>query len=371
MPDLDKITSYIELGFFLYSLNMSEYFDLVNEDGSRERIPFGHDEQINMDMVALAAQALGVSVDDILSVNTSALFKWYEKYSFFDCLAFLNKSFAKKFNDNKKDKSIFLKSRLKKQLKEMNEVYPGVYHSGASIMNLHIMNASFCHFDRIEELMDSFVKMVDRFKALFFKAWDENLEEDEINEYNIFVSTFGIRDRVLPKKGFLYYTNLKRCIPIYKEEDHKDLFDFIKFDEEHFFDPWRCAEFIENKNLIKAYFDILPEAKRLMRSFALAATQYKCFFSWSDAVENETSVYLPKTQEELGDEYHCSEEIIRLCRPEKLGGIAVKHPTLDIPAMAKRIGLIESHSYLNWVEDHYNIKFCTEDEYETGGGTNE
>lgn len=216
--------------------------------------------------------------------------------------------------------------------------------------------------------------MVGRVKELFFKAFDTELDVKEIREYNIMVSILGIRDRCIYSKGELHYSLLRKLVPVYRAENEAELFDYVMLDPGKDILPWRCAEFTQNRELVQLYANVVPTAKRSMREYALQASKFHCSFAWSDAKPLEysadeevtvaeidrmikfirlrdkygglepTTIYVPKTDEELGEDGVFAEALKKLSGPERVGGIVgptkIQGKLLDIPKMAARIKAI-------------------------------
>ena len=178
--------------------------------------------------------------------------------------------------------------------------------------------------------MASLREMIERTRGLFVKALGQNLDAGEIKEYNILVSVLGIRDRYISKKGSLHYSMLRKLAPIYKAEKRTDFFDYVMLDPAKDIAPWRCSEFVLNRDMVQDYVNVFPGAKKAMREYALLVTQFHCSFAWSDAAPlsytsaddnpiyeigkmmqhmrlcedygglEPTSIYVPKTVEEIG-----------------------------------------------------------------------
>jgi hypothetical protein len=185
--------------------------------------------------------------------------------------------------------------------------------------------------------------MVERASVLFFKALEQELSAAEINEYNIIVSVLGIQDRCVPQKGNLYYSMLRKLAPVYKAEQQVDFFAYVRLDPAKNIAPWRCAEFVQNRDLVQAYVTITPGAKKAMREFAFLATQFHCFFTWSDDNNQlePVSIYVPKTAPEIGDDAVFADALNQLIGPAAKGGITIparlRENPLDIPKMMARI----------------------------------
>ena len=188
------------------------------------------------------------------------------------------------------------------------------------------------------------------------------------------MSILGIQDRFIPQKGELHYSMLRRLAPVYKAEQHRDFFAYVMLDPSKDIAPWRCAEFVSNRDMLQAYANIVPGAKKAMREYALLASQFLCSFAWSDAApltytpagDNEvielgrmlhhlrlhdaygglepTDIYVPKTEEEIGEDLHYANTLKRLSGPTAKGGISIqgspKGKELNIPKMIARISAI-------------------------------
>lgn len=389
-----KIESFIRAIFELYGLDYGQYFSDYDEDNERAEIPMVRGGTLDMDMVNRAAEILGEDVEDLLTMNGNRTGKWAKRFPFIDLKRELEHAYARSFCGKSYDTLRLLevvfdveypnkptrynyedvKKRLFALLKEYDKVAPGIYHKGQAIKYLHIDTTGFCHFEKIELMLASFFEMVDRAGSLFFKAWDIELSAEEIREYNIIVSVLGIRDRCLYTRGDLHYSMLRSLVPVYRLENETEFFDYVMLDPQKDIMPWRCAEFTQNRELVQTYANIFPTAKRSMWEYALRAAKFHCSFAWSDAKPLEysagkeentagldqmlkfirrrdkygglepTTMYVPKTDEELGEDGAFAEALKKLSGPERAGGIAgptkIRGKLLDIPRMAARIKAI-------------------------------
>ncbi len=394
MKNAEKIENFIRSVFEVYGLDYGEYFSTYTSDEEKVALPMVTDGKLDMTMVHQAAEILGEDVEDLLSMNSKKAAKWQirfpyigHKHSFeYTC----NRNYYGKGYDalrlmevlrdveypNKPTKYDYkdVTKRMQELLKEYDKVAPGTYHTGANIKHLCINTATFCHYAELEQMMASFFEMVDRAKVLFFKALEQSLSAEEVKEYNIIASVLGIQDRCIPQKGDLHYNMLRKLSPIYKAEQQADFFDYVMLDPAKDFAPWRCVEFIQNRAMVQAYAIIIPSAKKAMREYALLSSHFHCSFAWSDAApltysaasENEiyeigrmlhfirlrntygglepTSVYVPKTAEELGEDGSYADILKELTRPAAKGGIAVpprqQGKLLDISKKITRVNAL-------------------------------
>lgn len=394
MRNAIKIESFIRSVFEAYGLNYGQYFSVYTEDDEKVEIPMVIDGELDMVMVHRAAEILGENVEDLLSMDCEVVAKWQNRFSFisqkqafeyacnrsyygndYDTLRLMEVIWDVEY-PNKPQKYDYksVTERLKALLKEYDKVAPGTYHEGANIKHLYINTATFCHFPEMKQMMSSFFEMVDRAKELFFKALEEDLCASEINEYNIIASILGIQDRCVPQKGDLHYSMLRKLAPVYKAEQQADFFDYIMLDPAKDVAPWRCVEFVQNREMVQTYANILPGTKKAMREYALLATQFHCSFAWTDAApltyapasDNEieeigrmaqfvrlyeaygglepTSIYVPKTAEELGADVSYADMLKQLTGPVARGGVAIpaepRGRLLDIPKMISRVNAL-------------------------------
>ncbi|MBQ7646445.1 MAG: hypothetical protein IJS94_04165, partial [Clostridia bacterium] len=261
------------------------------------------DKANSTEVLQTAAQALGITQEALLARDERAVRRWEEKYPFF-CLynrfnicqmiannranpaelllfaLFDGEGFtpAKKYNG----KSIY--DRAMSTLKEADKYLPGSYHCGAKAVDFQFATTLFFTFPKINIMLSSFFDMVDRVKELFFRAWNEDLSDDEIREYNFLANFLQLRDRYVPRT--MYYANLKKLVPIYREEgclpeeDDFDALIVLKFCRD--FTPWACKEFSDYPELAQRYAIIYPEAKAAMFDFGKSVKYFGCSFRWSD-----------------------------------------------------------------------------------------
>lgn len=355
MTKAEKINEFIRETLKEYSLDYTDFF-----------------EDTDNDMVEKVAKILGVAKKDILEMNDKAVMKWWKKYSYFKYIPTFNHARRKSFHNKDHDlftayfvESVFERPaadyptrydyenvivRLDTLLKTMDKSIPGTYHSNAAMENLSISTERFFHFDQIDEMVESYLSMVNRVRELFYMAWDKDLNLDETYEYNFLVAAIGIQDRIYHRE-YLFYDLLKKFIPIYKSEGYTDFSSCARIDHQRVFKPWRCAEFSLNKDLVQRFVDIYPPAKKEMREFSLQVSKFSCYFSWSDAkptistqaeldeindiavmlgedpvtfencAKEPTLVYVPKTKEEMDGDDVFSKKLRALSGPVDLGGV--------------------------------------------------
>ena len=363
MKKAEKVESFIRSVFEVYGLNYGEYFSTYTTDDQRIELPMVMDGKLEMEMVHQAAEILGEDVEDLLSMNSKKAAKWQNSFPYIALKSFFEYACNRNYHDSNYDSLRIMEvawdiefpnkpmrydyqdvaQRMQELLKEYDKFAPGTYHKGAYCKHLQISTTSFCHFAELEQMMASFFEMVERASVLFFKALEQELSAAEINEYNIIVSVLGIQDRCVPQKGNLYHSKLRKLAAVYKAEPQTDFFDYVRLDPAKNIAPWRCAEFIQNRDLVQSYANITPSAKKAMREFAFLATQFHCCFAWSDDNDGleTTSIYVPKTAAEIGDDAVFADALDQLIGPAAKGGIIVptreRKESLDIPRMMARI----------------------------------
>lgn len=417
MKKPQKIEQFIMDCFRELCLDYDEYFSYVSKNGEKHRISLCVDGKLDKEAVKLAGRILGISVKDLMSCNHDAYIRWLDKFDYLSGYRTFNMAYdrtiySRRYDEIKLQEAIFgvklpkpvkydlrqVKQRLIEKIKELDTSLPGTYHKDAEINDLKVGICNFCHYPKITELIESYLQMIERAGELFFKALNEDLCEDEINEYNIIVSVIGIKDFVYPIKGNLYYDNVVRCREIYKRENLPQFYDYITFSPTRSLVPWRCAEFVENKELVQKYINYHPNDKRLMRDFAMQTTQFKCDFVWSDAKPvqlddddlfgddfddlfgkpmkpalERTVVFVPKTPEEMEDNEKYADILLQLCGSEKLGGIVLppyrNKVDGEVQRIMSRIPLIVGTQYATWFKDVHKVELAFEDE--TGGGSDE
>jgi hypothetical protein len=219
-------------------------------------------------------------------------------------------------------------------------------------------------------MVDSFFKMVNRGKELFFKALEQELTEAEICEYNLIVSYTGIRDKHFNLHG-LYYRYLVKFRQLYLAEEGKDFFDYVVLSKDIPFQPWKFAEIIADRTRMEQYLSYVPRARMLMYMFAIEGTRFECSFTWSDAEpmdeeerwefaqtytsiwarldedyegKKPTVVYIPKDDGELGEDGPYFEILRNMAGIPQEGGIPVlvqgKSEEADIRKMIARVKII-------------------------------
>ena len=394
MVSAENIAAYIRDCFEEFQFNYQEFFSYYDDecDAMVDYNMIREDGSIDPAAVKLASEVLGIREKDIYAAREKAILKKIRQFpyleycrlyqnacrrSFYDGEIYDNLRILEALFDTDIDKSGIqrydrraIEQRMIEQLKNIDKVMPGTYHSGAKINHLSIITTNIVHYDGIVDMTNEVIRMFDRAGELFFKALDGDLEEAEINEYNFIVSLLRIKDAYY-RFGYLYYSNICRCREVYKQEARPRFHDYVRVENFRQFQPWICAGFIKNRELVKNYLYIIPEAKGLMREASTKINNFLCTFTWSDAhpvvfsPEDEeemkmfdfcdpvpieeralerTIIYVPKTKEELNGDDSFVALLSALTKSKEHGGIEVRTPNYmfsdGLEACKRRIGLI-------------------------------
>ncbi len=393
MTKAEKIRAYIKECFDEYSINYREYFFYDFDNGKLEEPEWWilEDGKINMDMVEFASEILGISVKDILACNEKALVHWAKKYRYiWDIQPFIHSYRSAYYAPGYQEMVLFerlfdtklpepyptdfdyadIANRIRAELKEIEKSLPGSYHKDAQINKLSVSTNVFCSFDEIKEMTESFILMVDNAKLLFIKAVNEGLSEKEILEYNLLTTLLGLRDRYF-SRGYLYYSNLINAADFYKAVTLDNFYDFIIFKKSFKFEPWRCKEFVVDRELVERYLNAVPDDKGEMNRYSAAVSKIYCSFMWSDAaflededgnltdVRERTSLYIKKTASEMKGLEEYAHFLSSYCKPPKLGGIKIAIPKYENEQLFNRAAALTSKIKANNFVDrcHDKINF--------------
>ncbi len=324
------------------------FFQQDNEM-QRHPIPWVIDGRLNMELVEYASDILGVTANELLEMQGSVMERWSKKYPLVKYWEGMRRSvnesylrnptpeerlLAAVYNFTEKDIYVTrydlkkLEERAMEALTALEAKKPGSIHPGEKIENFYADTVYICHYHHITEMVDSFFEMVNRGKELFFKAMAQDLNEEEICEYNLVVSYTGIRDKHYNLHG-LYYRYFVKFRQLYLEEKGKDFFDYVELSKDTPFQPWKFAEVIADRTRMEQYLSYVPRARMRMFMFAIEGTRFECSFTWSDAEpmdeeerwefektytsiwvrldedyegKKPTVVYIPKDDSELGED---------------------------------------------------------------------
>lgn len=372
MTRAEKIVQFIKEAFELLNIDYENFFYYYDsDDNSRYEYPLIlPNGKLDMNAVSYAAEILGMNVEDILSRKNSIIFDKLEKYPYIKHRRFLKEAHKASFMTNSYEtihlmEAIFdislehlyqkkydysdVGKRLVDKLVEINRYIPGTIHEGETLCDLLISTNTFCHFDEITDMVESFLSMGERAKDLFIKAVHSRINTDEILEYNFLVTVLGIRDYQTPTM-YLYYDILIKVKDEYSNITDDAFYSVVLFHNERYFCPWWCKEFIFNKELAQRYIDVFPEAKGRMREYAIRTLDFECSFIWSDdlltpeeqKIWNETDwlgkeglayqnprfenktvfAYVEKTDAELGEDAEAAKVLRTYCGPQKAGGLS-------------------------------------------------
>lgn len=370
MKKPQEVDNFVRSWFQEYGIFYQEHFFYFDEKEACHELPLVEEGQLNMPLVEKAALLLGVDVGALLETDDIAAGKWLHKFRYFRYRSPFEQAYKRSFHDSKYYDTVRLMEaifenryipvsptrydyqdvvkRMIALLREYDKSAPGVYHEGATITKLNIRTENFSHYEDISDLVNSYIKALDRAEELFFLAWERELCKDEIHEYNFLVTALGLRDRCCVSYP-LYYDWLRALVPAYKEEGYKDFDSYVRVHSAHDLRPWRCAEFVQDRDLVQKYIDIFPYDKPMMRQFATEVSKFECIFTWSDAPlvefqpderfeqifadmnlpqndpsQETTTIYVPKTAEELSGDDTYAAMLRTLSGPPSKGGLITR-----------------------------------------------
>lgn len=383
MNHAKEVETFVHQCFDMYGLDFKSFFsDFVGEEEEDENgiptegelvaLPIAVGTEIDMELLAASALALGISVDALLNMDPQAVRVWREKYPYFELRHQFESAREHSLNftitqeemlrwaifggeelpgEYKRYHNCRIKERLLDLLKSYDSVMPGCYHKNADIAKLTVRTNNFTRFEKIKDLTESYLSMVDRAKELFYKLWDKELSEQEICEYNFLVSVLGMRDIAYGKQP-IYYDTARKFVPVYKQEEFKEYSSYIVYRRADMPALWACKEFYDYPELIERVIREFPKVKAEIGKMAMWSQNYVCSFVWTDEPcptvevgyeeyllgvlrefgDEEPSqyhhVYVPKSEEEIGDDAKYIDNCKRLAAPTSKGGL--KLPALEV-----------------------------------------
>lgn len=366
MSNIKDVTMFVNEVFDLYGLSKFEFFYDYDE-GEYFEIPLFPYNKMDEDTLNRISIKLGLTRDEILNRDMDAAKKYWNKYQFFSLYSeYLSQwhwdsrydqkkpsaeeiVFNKIFGDGKgipvKERYDYqdIKKRMIEQLIEFDKLMPGIYHNNASISKVTINTEVFISFPKIDEMLKSFISMVEYVKKQFFKAVKVGLEEEEINEYNFLVNCLQATDAVM-SSVLITYDNVCTYRDAYLEEPYDDFYSYVSIKNFIGTDPWRCKEFFDDMELVYEFVDIFPESKAKMRQFAMSVSQFYCCFLWTDSEEYKR-IYVPKKKKEMFDWAPYVEKLNKLAKPVTKGGLKIRERSSctllpeGIPRIQRRVEL--------------------------------
>lgn len=363
MKDAKTITEFVKNVCFHYSLCYSAYFFDYDENDQLVSTPIFEDDLVTPGKLNYLSKLLGMSLEDIANADNKASMRIFNKYPFFKLLLAYEerKNMAKFTLDSENipiteqrllyrifgEENLVLRysdedvlQRLEQQLKEYDSIVPGTYHPNGEITRFMYEASSLINFPECEQLLSSFFEVYERMESLFFKALKSDLSEEEINEYNLFVTYFRANEWA-SSNVMLHYDVLCKYRQVYIEEGYTQLSSYMKINRiTTDFEPWRCKQFANNKELAQKYQNIYPNTKDRIKDLCMHIKYISCAFKWSDApfIEDEddmwapeefrigkyqewTHVYIPKTETELGNDAQSAVLMSKLASPVSKGGL--------------------------------------------------
>ncbi len=380
---------FLEDCFGLYSLTYDRFFADYDEYGERSVRPLYEKGEISQEILGRSAMILGMTAEEILSLNREAAMREYRKYPFFAHLrkfrllrkrslygehlaeALLRRAIfpAEKVHLPARYDEEDLRRRMIARLEEAEAFLPGTVHRGAEITEFAYETEQFFSYPAIGEMLSALEEVLARAKELYLKAWAEELGEEERREYDFLVSTLEMQDTVVHRA--IYYQNLRRLLPVYRAEgyagDERAFSSLVRIKIiPNRFTPWACREFAEDRARAERLAEFVPNLKSELFMFGEEVRNFSCRFRWSDAVhssdedlaegsdelvaeENSSSqtgvgefgewthVRIPKTEEELKGDGVYAERLIRLGGVASKGGLRVTYKARDRSEFLERM----------------------------------
>ena len=235
-----------------------------------------------------------------------------------------------------------VENRMVERLKSIDKIIPGTYHYDAKITQLTMTTKTLFSFPEYDEMVRSYLDIIEFIKDIFWKSLYKMPSEQEINEYNFLVSVVGASDACMTKDKLVTYNNVCFFKELYLEENYRDFYSYVKIDDSSLYEPWQCIEFFESPELAQRILNIFPFLKKEIRTFYMEATNFLCNFIWSDAKsvcyldENEvymeipkepfyqkeiTRIYVEKLPEEMKEWENFVDKMKKLTGPASKGGL--------------------------------------------------
>ncbi len=328
MIDAIKLTEFIEGYLFQYGIENDEYHVEVGEDDEWYSTAFP-DEVITENDIDRMLMITGLTRDELLGMPSTALNKYFLKYPFFK----LDKEFQNTFETESQfldhDDTVWgpigktvrydvknLKKRVIRKTMEINQAIPGIYHPDAFPVGLIYSSEWMISFPRFAQLARSLFNIIARYKELFFKAIDTDLEDEEISEMNFLASSLDVRDLVR-RDVVLYYPNVVRFRDVYHTENLKDFLSYVRIGRMERTRYWRCEEFLNDRKLAWTYINLYPEAFSEVRKYLMRSDYFSCWFYWSDDIPEELETemvreYKPQNANETSPKKHHDDFLLTL-----------------------------------------------------------
>ena len=370
MNKVNQVSEFVERIFEIYNFDKADFFyKWDDEEFENYEIPLFPNGEFDDEILNRLSIKLGLTVDEILSLDDVVAYKYWEKYKYFElydsflevcdwnfkykeqptAIQALLHSFGAETSAQRRYDYNDIKERMINLLKEMDAYMPGTYHPNATIENLTIKTEVLFSFPEITKMIKSFIDMVEKTKAFFFKALKEQPTQEEINEHNFLVNALEIVDVVMPSV-IMTYDNICKYKQAYIEEDYEDYFSYVKVKSfigtgilNPGINPWRCKEFFDDIELVKKLAYIFPEIKPQMRKFEMEVSKFCCDFIWSDAepiqynkddeqylieyeytpLKEHTKIYVIKNLEEIYDWGNYISKIQKATGPVIDGGLNI------------------------------------------------
>lgn len=365
--DVNEVEEFVSKIFNIYKLNREDFFGVEDEEGDMCEWPFFPEDYVDIETLHKLRQFTGFTEEELISLDEEILHKYWNQYDFFELdNDFFTSSLLSDItpdallirlfgidepSENIHYKRYDVKKRMIRKLHELDSVMPGTWRQGADIEHLEIETENLFSYPQCRKMMMAVLKMIDDLKKLFFKAIDEDLSAQEQDRLNFLVNCLYVTDICLPTTR-ITYDNIQIYKEVYRKENLSDFLSYVTIRRLFELQLWKCKEFFDDLTVSEKYLNLIIDSKRRLSDFSMIVSKFKCEYIWSDneicdliRLEEEqmkqgvdpdefieyftteeyaealNTIWIDKTDDELGDWKPYIQRIRMAASPVKIGGV--------------------------------------------------
>ncbi len=300
MPDAIELTRFVENYLCVYGIDNHNYrveFDDETDEWFSTTFP---DNVINEEIVKDMMVRTGLSREELFGMEAETIDKYSRKFPFFK----LDSLFQSKYSAECKYTNlakmpglgyigtidrydvIDLRKRVIRKAMELERAMGEEDHPDAYPVGFKYSTEWIISFPQFRKLLTALFQVVNRYRELFVKAIKSGLNEEDAHEMNFLASSMDIRD-VVNQDIPLFYGNVFKLRDVYRKENLKDFFSYVKIGRMGKTKYWRCEEFLNDTALAESYIKMFPEAFAGMRQYLMRTGNISCWFYWSDDIPDD------------------------------------------------------------------------------------
>ena len=299
-PDAVELIGFIENYCETYKIDKHNYRLDVDAETDEWFAPAFPDKVISEETVADMMIRTGLTREELFGMKAETTEKYGRKFPFFQLDSLFQSKYSAECRFTNLSKTpglgytgtierydvIDLRKRVISKVMELERTMGEEDHPDAYPVGFMYSTEWIISFPQFRKLFKALFQIVNRYKELFVKTIKSGLNEEEAHEMDFLASSMDIRD-VVNQDIQLFYGNVIKLREVYRKENLKDFFSYVKIGRMRNTKYWRCEEFFDDTALTEAYIRMYPEAFAGMRQYVMRTDNISCWFYWSDDIPED------------------------------------------------------------------------------------